>query len=257
MVALKSEAEVKIMAEAGKRLGIILDELSRLVRPGITTQSLEDFSLRRIKESGAEPAFLNYQPAGADRPYPASLCVSINSEVVHTPPSSYVIQNGDVVKLDLGLRLQGWCVDSALTVVVGEASNQIKKLIGTTETALEAAINEAQPGKRLGDIGAVVQGIVESAGLSIVKTLTGHGIGREVHEDPHVFNYGKKGSGQEIVPGMVLALEPITTLGKGDITQREDDAYVTADGSLAAHFEHTVAITKQGPVVLTKRPSAL
>jgi len=254
MPNLKSPAEIEILAEAGKRLGLILAELREATRPGITTQYLEEISLKRIRESGAEPAFLNYQPNGADRPYPASLCASVNSEVVHTPPSSYVIKEGDVVKLDLGLKLQGWCVDSAITVVVGEASKDIKRLVGTTEIALEEAIKAAQPGKRLGDIGATVQEIVEGAGLSVVKTLTGHGIGREVHEAPHVFNYGKRGTGPEIVPGMVLALEPITTLGKGDIDQREDDAYITADGSLAAHFEHTIAITEKGPVVLTKRP---
>ena len=254
MAILKSPAEIAILAEAGKRLGLILAELREVTCPGITTQELEELSLRRIKESGAEPAFLHYQPSGADKPYPASLCSSINDEVVHTPPSNRVIKDGDIVKLDLGLKIDGWCVDSAITVIVGDVSKEIKKLVGTTEAALEAAIEMAQPGNHLGDIGAVVQEIVEGAGLSVVKSLTGHGIGRSVHEEPHVFNFGDKGTGEKIIPGMVLALEPITSLGDGEIDQRDDDAYVTSDGSLSAHFEHTIAITDKGPIILTKRP---
>lgn len=252
MAILKSREEIEIMAEAGAKLGKILAELRAQVRPGRSAQFFEDLSRKLIKESGTEPVFLGYQPAGARVPYPAALCLGVNDAVVHTPPSKEVIlKEGDVVKLDLGLRHKGLCVDSAITVAVGRVSPEAIRLIEITEEALRQAIQIAIPGNTLGDIGHTVEACVTSAGFSIVKSLTGHGIGEELHEEPSVFNFGKPGQGMTLKPGLVIAIEPITAIGSGKIKQVSDDSYVTADGSLSAHFEHTIAITEEGPKILT------
>lgn len=240
------------MAEAGQKLARILQELKAMVRPGLSTHFFEEESRRLIREADADPVFLNYQPAGAKVPYPAVLCIGLNDAVVHTPPrKDLVLKEGDVVKLDLGLRYKGLCVDSALTVAIEPVSSDVKKLIEVTSLALDFAIKTAIPGNTLGDIGHVIETTVQGAGFSIVRDLTGHGIGEELHEEPSVFNFGRVGKGIKLQPGMVIAIEPITALGNGRIKQVSDDSYVTADKSIAAHFEHTVAITEDGPKVLT------
>ena len=244
------------MAEAGKRLARILAILKNETRVGLPTEYLENRTRELLKEAEAEAAFLNYRPAASNRPYPAALCVSVNDTVVHGLPSKYILKEGDLVKLDLGLKYQGFYVDAALTVGLGKISEKARRLLQVTEKALELALGEARPGKRLGDIGQAIQNFVERNKFSIIKTLTGHGIGKSLHEEPTVLNFGSRGSGEKLEPGMVLAIEPMVSASsspKGEkVIQKDDDSFLTADGSLSAHFEHTVAITEAGPRILTK-----
>ncbi|MDP2598398.1 MAG: type I methionyl aminopeptidase [Candidatus Liptonbacteria bacterium] len=252
MIILKTPEQIEIMAEGGKRLARVLEYLAKEVRPGITTKFLDSMAYKHIREAGASPAFLNYRPAGAKKAYPFTLCASLNDTVVHGLPSDYVICEGDLVKLDLGLKYKGFYLDSAITVGVGSISKEAKKLIQATEESLARAIVSARPGKTLGDIGHAVETRVKKNNFSIVQSLTGHGIGRNLHEDPYVLNFGKAHDGERLLAGMVLALEPMVAIGKSDVLQRADESFVTRDGSLAAHFEHTVAITETGPRVLTR-----
>lgn len=250
---LRTPQEVEIMAEAGKHLAQVLEELRKEVKPGVSTLALDKIAHDLITKMGDDPAFLGYRPAGARRAYPFTLCTSINDVVVHGQPSdSGVLREGDIIKLDLGLRHGGLYSDSAITVGVGSVSHAAKKLMAVTEEALYAGIKEAKPGQTLGDIGFAIQKVVTKNGFSIAEGLTGHGIGLMLHEDPTVFNFGEKGRGDKLVPGMVLAIEPMVTAGQGEILQLRDESYGTADGSLSAQFEHTVAITEKGPVILTK-----
>ncbi len=240
------------MAEAGKRLARVLDFLTKSVKAGIRTNELDEIAFKMIKEADCEPAFLNYKPHGARKVYQATACVSINEIVVHGVPSDYVIKDGDVVKIDLGLIHKGFYADAAVSVGIGAIGIKNRKLIETTKKALELGIEEARPGNTLGDIGFVIEQHVKANGFSIVELLTGHGIGRELHEDPYVYNFGKRGEGDELKEGMVIAIEPMVAAGNGKLKQLKDDSFATADGSISAHFEHTVAITKNGPRVLTK-----
>ncbi|MBI2033537.1 MAG: type I methionyl aminopeptidase [Candidatus Liptonbacteria bacterium] len=256
MVTLKTKAEIEIMAEAGHRLAQILTILKNETKAGIPTEYLEKLTRVLIKEAEAEAAFLNYEPANSSKPYPAALCVSVNDTVVHGLPSNYVLKEGDLVKLDLGLKYWGYYVDAALTVGLGKISDEARRLLQVTERALELAVAHCTPGKRLGDIGQVIQNFVERNKFSIIKTLTGHGVGRSLHEEPTVLNFGSRGSGAELEVGMVLAIEPMVSSspppGGEKVIRKDDDSFVTRDGSLAAHFEHTVAITEAGPRILTK-----
>jgi methionyl aminopeptidase len=249
---IKTPEEIEIMAEGGRWLAEVLEKLREETKIGVQTDSLDELALQLIRERGAKPAFLGYAPHGSKKAYSKTLCVSVNDTVVHGLPSAYIIRDGDVVKLDLGLIHKGLYLDAAITVGVGGISEEAKRLIHATQKALEAGIAEARPGKTLGDIGAAIQKIAERGGFGIVTTLGGHGIGRALHEEPHVANVGRAGHGEECVAGMVLAIEPMITAGSGKVKQLKDDSFVTADGSLAAHFEHTVAITEQGSRVLTK-----
>lgn len=248
---LKTPKEIEIMAEGGRRLAAVLAQLKEETRPGVTTRRLDRLAYHMIHKAGAKPAFLNYRPGGARRPYPYTLCTSVNGVVVHGQPSDYVIQNGDLVKLDLGLSYKGFCTDAALTVGVGNVSREAKKLMAVTEEALSAALAIAKIDNTLGDIGYAVEKIVKKNKFAVADGLTGHGIGRAVHEDPTVFNFGRAGEGENLREGMVLAIEPMVVAGKGALKQLRDESWATADGSLAAHFEHTVAITKDGPRILT------
>jgi len=252
MIVLKTPEEIDVMREAGKKLARVLDALKAEVKPGVKTLDLDTRARELIEAEGARPAFLGYQPSGAERPFPATVCISINETVVHGLPSDYVIKEGDLVKLDLGLIHRGFYSDAAVTVKAGEVSQKAAKLVWVTEEALKKGIAAAKIGSTLGDLGAVIGNFVKDNGFEVVKTLTGHGIGRDLHEDPYVFNFGRPGEGEELKEGMVLALEPMVTAGGARVRQLEDDSFVTADGSLAAHFEHTVAITKNGPEVLTR-----
>lgn len=252
MIFLKSPGEIEVMAEAGRRLGEILGALQKEVRPGVRTNALDRKSFQLIREAGCEPAFLNYQPAWVEKPYPATLCVSVNDVIVHGVPSRRIIEDGDIVKLDLGLKFKGLYVDAAITVGVGDIDAKKKKLIAAARNALEAGIKQAAPGKTLGDIGSAIEKSVRAERFSIVEGLTGHGVGRELHEEPVVHNFGRPGKGERLKAGMVIAIEPMISAGSGKIKQLEDESFATADGSLSAHFEHTVAITENGPRVLTK-----
>ena len=206
-----------------------------------------------IVSTGDKPSFLNYRPEGARKPYPATICSSVNDVVVHGLPSDYVIKEGDLLKLDLGLVHGGFHLDAARTVGVGKITSEAKRLMAVTRKALDAGIKAAKSGHTLGDVGYAIHDVVDKAGYSVAEGLTGHGIGHSLHEDPAVFNFGRRGQGEEIEEGMVIAIEPMVNIGGGAIRQLKDDSYATRDGSLSAHFENTVAITKNGPRVLTER----
>lgn len=240
------------MAEGGRRLAAVLQRLKSEVRPGVTTMSLDRVARKLIVDGGDTPAFLNYRPEGARRAYPYTLCASVNSVVVHGQPSSYALREGDLIKLDLGLKHEGFYLDAAITVPVGSVTPEAKKLIAVTEESLYAGIKEAKVGHTLGDIGYAIERVVRKKKFSVADGLTGHGIGRALHEEPTVFNYGDRGTGMKLVRGMVIAIEPMVAVGGSAIVQLRDEGYGTADRSLAAHFEHTVAITESGPMILTK-----
>lgn len=253
-INLKTPEEIKILREGGKRHAAILRAVATLVAPGVSTQALDDMARRLIAEGGDTPAFLGYTPEGVSYPYPAALCVSVNDEVVHgIPHPDVILQEGDIVSLDLGLTHEGLITDGAITVPCGKISKEAKALIKATREALDRAVKAAQPGNTTGDIGHAVESFVKPLGYGIVKILSGHGVGYHVHEDPYVPNYGEKGKGVRLVPGMVIAIEPMLNLGSGEVCVTDDEyTYITDDESISAHFEHTVAITEDGPVVLTQ-----
>ncbi len=252
MLTLKTPEEIEVMAEGGRRLAKVLRTLTQEAKEGVATKALDRLAYQLIHKSGAKPAFLNYRPAGARKPYPYTLCSSVNEVVVHGQPSDYILHSGDVLKLDLGLLYKGFFLDAAVTVGIGKITKEAQRLISTTKEALDTGIVEAKPGNTLGDIGFKIAAVAKQNKCSVVDGLTGHGIGRALHEDPTVFNIGRKGDGEELKEGMVLAIEPMFALGKPAIKQVRDESWATVDGSLAAHFEHTVAITKNGPRVLTE-----
>ncbi len=248
MINLKSEKEIVIMKEGGKILGEILKKLEEAVKPGITTNDLEKLVHELVLSYGVESSFLGFDG------YPNMLCTSLNDEVVHGIPSDRVLREGDLLKIDMGVLHKGFHTDSALTVLIGNRGDSVKRnLIQTTKESLEIGISKARVGNTLGDIGAAIQKHIEDKGFNVVRDLVGHGIGRELHEPPQVLNYGKAGTGEKLVPGMVIAIEPMVVTGKWGIKNGKDGyAFVTKDGGLAAHFEHTVAITENGPEILTK-----
>lgn len=254
----KTEEQKNKLIEAGKRLGVVLEKLAAMVAPGVSTAMLEKESIRLITEGGDVPAFLDYTPEGAKRPYPASLCVSVNDEVVHGIPNEEprILKEGDIVALDLGLIHEGYVMDSALTVPVGKTDPVAYALMATTQQSLEHAIAQARPGNRIGDISHATEAAFADTGFAVVRVLGGHGVGGAVHEEPYIANYGHPGTGPEIVEGMVLALEPIANEGKGAVVLARDGyTYKTKDGSRSAHFEHTILVTHDEPLVLTRRPS--
>jgi methionyl aminopeptidase len=228
----------------------VLDVLERAALPGVTTAELDALAAERARALGAEPAFLGYHG------YPASLCVSVNDEVVHGIPSRRrALREGDVVGLDFGAVKDGFYGDAARTVAVGRIAPEAARLLDAARDGLAAAIAAARPGNRVGDIGAAVQELVEGRGYSVVRDFVGHGIGRHLHEQPQVPNYGRRGTGEVLRPGMVLAIEPMVNAGAPDVEVLDDGwTAVTADGSLSAHFEHTVAVTENGPEILTLAP---
>jgi methionyl aminopeptidase len=248
---LKTPEEIAVMAEGGRRLAEVLRRLKEATRAGTTTKYLDRLAYQLIHKSGAKPAFLHYRPAGARHAYPHSLCTSLNDVVVHGQPSDYAIKEGDLVKLDLGLLYKGFYLDAARTVAVGRVGKDAEQLVAATQEALRAAISETKIGKTLGDIGYTIEKIAKKNRCAVADGLTGHGIGRSLHEDPTVPNVGRTGEGEELQEGIVLAIEPMFVLGRPPLKQLRDESWATADGSLTAHFEHTVAVTKSGPQVLT------
>lgn len=234
------------MAEAGKKLRSVLQALKAEIKPGITTLSLDKLAERLIIESGSKVSFKGYQG------YPHTLCASVNDQVVHCFPSERILQEGDIISLDLGLIWQGWQSDSAITVGVGKISPEAQRLMDITEESLWKGIDEIKPGNTIGDIGAAIQEHAERAGFGVVRSLTGHGIGRKLHEPPAIPNYGRRHKGFPLQAGMVIAIEPMITIGSHEVDIDDINWTVkTVDGSLAAHFEHTIAITEQGHTVLT------
>ena len=252
MIVLRSESEIERMRAANELVSRVLASLEAAVAPGVSTADLDAMAERLVREGGAEPAFKGY------RGYPATLCASINEEVVHgIPASSRVLRDGDIISLDMGVKMGGYFGDSAVTVAVGQVPARTQDLLRVTRESLEKAIAQVRVGARLSDVGHAVQAWVEAHGFSIVREFVGHGIGEHLHEEPQIPNYGQPGRGPKLAVGMVLAIEPMVAMGKPDTRVLADKwTAVTKDGSLAAHFEHTVAVTAAGPLVLTARPSA-
>jgi methionyl aminopeptidase len=249
----KTEDEIKNLRKAGKILAGVLADVAKLVKPGVSTAELDLAAEHAIRARGALPAFLGYKPDGAAYPYPATLCVAINDEVVHGIPSAKKLLNdGDIISLDEGLSYNGFFVDSAITVCVGECDGRVKKLLQANREALEVAIAAAKVGGHIGDIGAAVERVAQKYDLGIVKDLGGHAVGKSVHEKPFIPNEGTEGEGEEIKLGMVLAVEPMLCEGKGAIKLDKDEwTYRMRDGKRAAHFEHTILVTESGPEILT------
>ncbi len=252
-IIIKTKEEIEIIREGGKRLADVLEKVSQMVKPGISTWELDKYAEKLIKDGGDYPAFLNYKPDGADTPYPASLCVSVNEEVVHgIPNKNKILKEGDIVSLDLGLRHKGLYTDMAVTVGVGEISNGAKKLLETTHRALEVGIGVARVGNRIGDIGHAIESFVRPYRYGIVEVLAGHGVGCEIHEDPYIPNFGKAGTGAKLVKGMIIAIEPMLNNGTKNVVLEKDGwTFRTADRKKSAHFEHTILITDGDPEILT------
>lgn len=249
MIILKSRQEIEKIRKASLIVADVLDSIAEVIRPGVNTQTLDEFAEKRIVSSGARPAFKGY------RGYPKTLCTSVNNEVVHGIPSTGVLlKEGDIISVDVGAIVEGFYGDAARTFPVGSVAPEAEQLIKVTEEALYKGIAEARPGSRLYDISAAIQGHVESNGFSVVREFVGHGIGRNMHEDPQIPNFGERGQGPKLKSGMVLAIEPMVNRGgSGTIVLQDGWTAVTADGSLSAHFEHTVAVTPEGPQILTRK----
>jgi len=255
MIRLKTSEEIEKLRIGGKKLAKVIKETSERVRPGVLTSELDEFAYNRMIEEGGKPSFLNYSPSGASRPYPATLCVCINDEIVHGIPNEdpKEIKEGDIVTLDGGFIYEGLYTDHAITVTVGDVPKETKELLQRTQEALNAGIRQCVVGNHIGDISSSIEAVGRKSGLYVIHNLTGHGVGYDVHEDPFVPNEGNKGTGDIIEEGLVVALEPMFSLGGSEIDVAKDGyTYITRDGSLSAQFEHTIAITKDGPFVLTR-----
>ena len=254
MIFLKSPPEIETMRVANRIVGEILAELREGIRPGISTGEIDRMATELIRKKGARSAFKGYQMRNGSVPFPATICVSLNDEVVHGIPSSQrVIKEGDVVSLDFGVIYRDFYGDAAITFAMGAIDSIAQCLIDTTASALEEGIAQAQVGNRLGNISAAIQERVEREGFSIVREFVGHGVGRRLHEDPPVPNYGVRDRGVRLREGMVIAIEPMVNTGKSDVMLKSDGwTAVTKDGSLSAHFEHSIAITERGPEVLSR-----
>lgn len=247
MIILKSRQEIAYMRQAGRIVALTLQELGKRVRPGVTTGELNQFADDFIRRAGGVPAFLNYQG------FPASICTSVNNEVVHGIPGLRRLENGDIISIDVGAFYQGYCGDSSYTFPVGEISEEAKRLLEVTREALERGIAQAVPGNRIGDISFAIQSFVEGHGYQVVRDFVGHGIGKKMHEAPQVPNFGKPGHGPRLEPGMALAIEPMVNAGTYEVSVMPNHwTVVTKDGSLSAHFEHTVVVTEGQPEVLTR-----
>jgi methionyl aminopeptidase len=249
VIILKSPEEIAKMRRAGRIVAATINAVTAAVRPGLTTRDLDEVAEKTIMDEGATPSFKGY------RGFPASICASVNEEVVHGIPGARTLEAGDILSLDFGAVWEGYHADSAVTVFVGEApSAETEKLVRVTEEALDAGISQVRAGNRLSDISNAVQHVVEGAGFAVVREYVGHGVGRNLHEDPQIPNYGPPGRGPELKPGLVVAIEPMVNMGGWETRVLADGwTVVTADGSLSAHFEHTIAVTEEGPEVLTVR----
>lgn len=253
MIIIKKEKEIEILREGGKRLAQILHKVKDMVKPGVSTKELDIYARKLINEMNDTPAFLNYKPEGAKTPFPAALCVSVNEEVVHgIPREDKILKEGDIISIDLGLNHKGMFTDMAMTVPVGEISASSKKLLEVTEKALELGIDAARAGNRVGDIGFAIESYVKNYRYGIIDVLSGHGVGKYIHEDPYIPNFGKPNTGPKLVPGMVIAIEPMLNNGtKKIIVEKDNWTISTADKKRSAHFEKTILITEGEPEILT------
>ena len=259
MVRLKSAEEIEMMRRAGRAVAEALAAMRDAIVPGeTTTLDLDEVAADVLKRRGAKPALLGYKPSFSRVPYKHNTCISVNNEVVHGVPSGKrVLVEGDIVSLDLDASIDGWCADAALTVPVGSVSIPAKNLLTVSREALFKGISQARVGNSVGDISAAIQRHAERSRYNVVRDLVGHGIGQTPHEDPQVANYGKTGRGERLRAGMTICIEPMVNIGKHDVAHKKGDVWTifTSDGSLSAHFEHTVAITEEGPDILTLPPS--
>ncbi|HVL70072.1 MAG TPA: type I methionyl aminopeptidase [Vicinamibacterales bacterium] len=247
MIVCKSPAEIERMRAAAALVADVLAELAAMVAPGVSTLELDAAAERLVREGGAEPAFKGY------RGYPNTLCASVNEQVIHGIPTKRPLAEGDIVSLDIGVKLNGFYGDSAVTVPVGRVSDEAARLLRVTQESLEKGIAQVRLGGRVSDIGHAIQAHVEAHGFSVVREFVGHGIGTSLHEEPQIANYGDPGRGPRLAEGMTLAIEPMVNVGRPGVKMLSDGwTAVTRDGSLSAHFEHTVAVTKDGPLVLTR-----
>lgn len=255
-IPIRTRREIDTMREAGRHVGEILLELREAARPGVTTGELDDVATRAIKQRKLTSSFVGYGPGGLP-PYPAAVCISVNEEIVHGIPGPRALKDGDLVSLDFGIIFNGFHGDSAVSIPVGEVDDDSERLMDTTRDSLYLGIAQMVPGQRLSDIGHAIQERAESAGYSVVRQFVGHGIGQALHEQPQIPNYGKPGRGPRLQAGMVFAIEPMVNVGGEKVRMLDDEwTAVTADGSLSAHFEHTVLITDDGPEVLTRVPGS-
>ncbi|MCL5782014.1 MAG: type I methionyl aminopeptidase [Patescibacteria group bacterium] len=254
MITIKNKEDIAKLREGGKRHAFILRELAKMIKPGLNTLEIENAAAALIAEKGDQSPFLNYQPYGAARPFPANICVSVNDEVVHGIPNenARILKEGDIVSIDLGLKHDGMITDAAVTVAVGNISTELETLLVVTKEALLAGIKAAKGGARVGDISEAIERCAVSHGYGIVDILAGHGVGYNVHEEPVVPNFGEAGTGPILKPGMVIAIEPMFNIGTEEVVLSPDGyTYRTADGMQSAHFEHTVLITKGKAEILT------
>jgi methionyl aminopeptidase len=251
-IPVKTRRDVEAMREAGRHVAEILLEMREIAKPGVCTREFDEHAKRAIADRGLESSFVGYGPGGLP-PYPAAVCVSVNEEIVHGIPGSRELKEGDILSLDFGIIFAGFHADSAVTIPIGEVSEEAGALIETTHAALYEGVAKMKKGNRLSDIGAAVQQKAESHGYSVVRQFVGHGIGRDLHEPPQIPNYGRPGRGPRLLPGMVFAIEPMVNVGTEAVRMLEDEwTAVTADGALSAHFEHTILISEDGPEILTK-----
>ncbi|GMU82367.1 MAG: type I methionyl aminopeptidase [Phycisphaerales bacterium] len=255
-IVLKSPREIELMRAAGRIVSGVLDEIESRIRPGVTTAELNDIAGRRIREAGGTALFLGVRHPQARFPFPASICSSVNEEVVHGIPDDRPLKGGDIVSVDVGVRLNGYCGDAARTFAIGAVGPRVKRLLDVTRSALDLAIEEARAGVRWSKIARQMQKLVEDASFGVVREFVGHGVGREMHEEPKVPNYVERGRDAQdfiLMPGMTIAVEPMVTEGRPEVVFRDSDGWtiVTKDRSLAAHFEHTLAIREDGVDILT------
>ncbi|HET9545892.1 MAG TPA: type I methionyl aminopeptidase [Gaiellaceae bacterium] len=249
MIVRKSADEIETMARAGRVVAETIALMGETIRPGISTRELDELAEELIRSRGGVPTFKGY------RGFPASICASPNDMVVHGIPGGYRVEEGDLLTVDVGVTLEGFVADSAYTFAVGEVGEEAERLLAVCQAALAAGIAEARDGNHVGDISAAVQRVTEEAGFSVIKSLVGHGVGRSMHEEPQVPNYGRPGRGPRLATGMTIAIEPMITAGGEEVAVADDDWSIsTVDGSLSAHFEHTVAVTENGPRILTEAP---
>jgi len=253
MAIIVKQEEISTLCEGGKILASVLLEVGKMAIPGAKTIELDILAEKLVKSAGGRPSFKNYKTIDDEIPYPASLCVSINDEIVHGIPGERILKNGDIVGLDIGMEYKGLYTDTAITVAIGEANGEAKRIIEVAKQALGEGINAVKNGARVGDIGFAIQTFAEKNGFSVIRKLVGHGLGYKAHEPPEIPNFGKKGQGRILKTGMVLAIEPMLSAGGHDIYLAEDKwAWKTKDGSLSAHFEHTIIVTETGAEIITK-----
>lgn len=247
MISIKSKEEIEIMREGGKILAEIMEQLKEKVRPGIKTCELNRLAKSLILKSGGKCSFKGYED------FPACLCTSVNEEIVHVAPSDRILKEGDIISLDLGIFYKRYHTDMAITLPVGKVKPEVLRLIKVTKKAFKRALRKVQPGNTFGDIGNGIQRYVEGQGFNVIHDLCGHGIGKDLHEDPQVLNYGKRKTGPKIKQGMTFCIEPMVSIGGSEIKKSKDGfGWETADGSISAHFEHTIAVIRNGPEILTK-----